>query len=182
MREKLGSEVEHKEMLLRPEDENRPAALLERLRKRLDGSIADWFSGMRERDFMISLWNYSDGKIPADSMARISASAWEHFRNGYTGGLRENGQRLAVVFVTLADDPVALEAMNFTVLDVPVAFDSEELSGYFRSLLTKTGLMSSAMEDFLDRLTARSGKIADAYREMEGIVEELKGNPSHVSR
>jgi hypothetical protein len=67
-------------------------------------------------------------------------------------------------------------------LDVPVAFDSDELSGYFRSLLTKTGLMPSVMEDFLDRLTARSGKIADAYREMESIVDELKGYPTHASR
>jgi hypothetical protein len=182
MWEKLGCEVEYKELLLRPEDETRPSDLLQRLRKLLDGSIAGWFSGMRERDFMISLWNYNNGKIPGDSMARISASAWEHFRAGYSGGLRENGQRLVVVFVTLADAPVALEAMGFTPLNVPAAFDSDELIGYFRSLLTKAGLVSSLIEDFLERLSARSGKIADAYREMESIVEELKGMPTHARR
>lgn len=182
MREKLGSEVEHKDLLLRPEDETNPSVLLDRLRNRLKCSVAGWFSSMRERDFMISLWNYADGKIPADSMARISASAWDHFRGKYSGELRENGQRLVVVFISLADGPVVLEALNFKALNVPNAFDPEELSGYFHSLLTKAGLVSSVIEDCIHRLSARSGTIADAYREMESIVEELKGNPTHASR
>ncbi|MFP4390487.1 MAG: hypothetical protein ACLFPR_16280 [Desulfococcaceae bacterium] len=181
MKGELGSEVAHRDLYLRLEYEASIALLTDRLRQNhREIPISSWFSSNPQMDFMISLWNY--GGIPNDSMARISSSAWKHFQERYSARLRENGQRLVLLFVTQSDGPVVAESLAFQSLNVPASFDSKDLRPYFRNLLIKEGLGSSLIEDYLDRLSARSGKIADAYREMESIIDELKGMPTHARR